>query len=868
MKKVLFNIPVFIFLMLYPYGRIILDQKKKITLSFPQMLTPFLKEFLIALLLIVILYLLAKRFPVISSLLAMILCVFHLANMEYIYALDHVINLRDIFLASDSEFIKGTLSHISFPGYSISLILILLLSIFMLKKVYWNYFNKKRYSLGSSLGLLIFFLIISVNSGGDWQNTNFISASISNSVPSLYLVNKMVDVDYPADIEGKVNTTEILKDGEYLLQDHSSEKKNVLMVVMEGIPGAYLPAAQDFLDTYNDIKLTSMDKIADHSLIIPNFITHNNQTIRGIYSLISGDYEKLDASTPKSYEYTEESEIEKKPLLAELLKERGYNTEFIQAAALDYMSKGDFMKEAGFDTVIGSEGFPTTYIPFGWGPDDKAFFEQTENYLDDLNSKGEPWFATLLTVGTHHPYAVTDAMEKASSSRKEAAVKYLDEAISDFIDYIDNSSFAENTLVLFVSDESHGVNDQIYGSNWGFMAAYAPNIKGQIINDGVYGHKDVLNSILDYVDPDLDPNTVGRSIFRKYSKDSPILFASHYNGDIFYSLKKGEVYQLDNKKNLYLIKSANGEMFSNNYTKQLLKDDKLKSNILLYSNYVNKSSSEMNKISLIEDKEYTVSNITEEIVTDGQFLTLPAKSYVDINLDYEFLPPETNGSITIYLDEFDNKINKLVINSGNAQGKAKFRFYNEEERTGYSFSLKITSQLTSSETGQLKIKDLNVDFTKTKSNIDAEFTKFNSYNREDIYKLDNLIPFMYTQKGAYINSLNQIDIASENEGILIYGPYMPYKKGNYILRYTLDLKGDYEPPNDVFYIDVSGNTGKDIYVSKTYKLKDLEFDGEQYSLELPFSLIEDQSDIELRFSATGPLNAVITNIETEKLEDQ
>ncbi|WP_025690686.1 LTA synthase family protein, partial [Paenibacillus zanthoxyli] len=686
MKKLLYAIPSILFLLLYSYGRILLYRQKDIDVEFNALYAITLKDIGIGILILLVLYALSRVNLTASYLAALVLGIFHLANIEYIYALDHVVNLNDITMASDKEFITGTLFHISFPVYSILLMALLMASIFFLRRLPLLPFNRRRHRLLAFAALSILYLAIAIHSSGDWKNGNFVSASIRNSV-ALLTFNEEALTDYPPDIERQINTSQQLKDGEYLLNSHTGGK-NILMVVMEGIPGAYSAVNQEFLDISNDIKLTSLDKIKDHSLILPNYITHNNQTIRGMYSLVSGDYPKLDASTPKAYEYLQKDPSYREELLPKLLKHRGYNTAFIQAAELEYMSKGDFMTAAGFDTVIGGESFKNPYVPFGWGPDDKAFFEQSEKYIDELNDKGKPWFATLLTVGTHHPYAVTDDYAKLYPSRKAAAVAYLNEALSGFIDYIDHSSFAKDTLVLFVSDESHGVNDQPYGSNWGIFAAYSPDIDGQVINDGVYGQKDILFSLLDYADPNLDAYTTGRSVFRKYTEDSPILFASHYNGDVFYSTVKGSVYQVDNSGQLYSLTSRNGELFSSKYERTSLSDSALKKTILTYKNYIDKSTAGDQTIVIAKNKIIPLTDGRETIVTDGQFITLPEESVVDIQVDYDASSMATSDWLVLKFEDYSGHQSVRMIDKQTSSGRMTFRFYNKKVAYGYAFNLK------------------------------------------------------------------------------------------------------------------------------------------------------------------------------------
>ncbi|KAA8999653.1 LTA synthase family protein [Paenibacillus spiritus] len=710
-KRLLYLIPPVLFIAVFGYGRTLLYSQKNLDASLSGLALPFLKDAFAGLLVLALLYAAGKLLRVLPYLLAVVIGVFHLANVEYIYALDHVININDIKMASDAEFIKGTLFHVSFPLYTTLLAVTLLASVFCLNRLP-GIARRARYRTAAFAGVLLLYAVVAVNSGGDWKTGNFMSASISNSV-ALMTFNADNLTDYPPDIEQKIDTSQKLEDGEYLLENHTGGK-NVLMVVMEGIPGAYSPFNQELLGVKNDIRMDSLEKIKNHSLVVPNYITHNNQTIRGMYSLISGDYPKLDASTPKAYEYLQQDPATRAALLPQLLKDRGYATEFIQAANLDYMSKGDFMTAAGFDTVIGGESFKNAYVPFGWGPDDKAFFEQSRTHLDELNAKGKPWFAAMLTVGTHHPYAVTDSYAADYPSRKAAAVAYLDEALSDFIDYINASEWGKNTLVLFVSDESHGVNDQPYGSNWGIFAAYSPDIQGQVVNEGVYGQKDVLNSVLDYADPSLDTALTGRSLFRDYSGESPILFASHYNGDVFYSVKKGEVYQVDNSGQLYQLTTDNGEMFGNDYTKTSMKDSELKKSILTYKNYIDKSSSGDKSIVVTRNKDMTLKHAVTNFITDGQFLSLPAKSYVTISFEYDASSIGPDDRLTVEFQDYTTHDIKDVITPENRTGVLKYRFYNEHAVSGFSF--RMTSLFQASDAADtaksLKVKAIIVDYAK------------------------------------------------------------------------------------------------------------------------------------------------------------
>ena len=82
----------------------------------------------------------------------------------------------------------------------------------------------------------------------------------------------------------------------------------------------------------------------------------------------------------------------------------GYRTVFLQAAPLAFMLKDRFMPRAGFQQVLGNDWFQEYYVRNDWGVDDRAFLEQAAAMVESLAAARQPWFLTLLSVGTHHPF--------------------------------------------------------------------------------------------------------------------------------------------------------------------------------------------------------------------------------------------------------------------------------------------------------------------------------------------------------------------------------------------------------------------------------------------------------------------------------
>ncbi len=125
---------------------------------------------------------------------------------------------------------------------------------------------------------------------------------------------------------------------------------------------------------------------------------------------------------------------------------------------------------------------------------------------------------TLLTVGTHQPYAVPDEIVANYPDRRAATVDQLDQALGRFIEDLRADGVLEDTLVVIASDESHGAEIGDWTSSWGLGMILAP--EGEALprlKPGGYGLVDTEISILDYLGLPVPEEVVGRSFFRDYA---------------------------------------------------------------------------------------------------------------------------------------------------------------------------------------------------------------------------------------------------------------------------------------------------------------------------------------------------------------
>ncbi|MBC3466531.1 sulfatase-like hydrolase/transferase [Pseudomonas sp. RW10S2] len=341
-----------------------------------------------------------------------------------------------------------------------------------------------------------------------------------------------------------IGLTQTDLDGRKLLEAPGSAR-NLLVITLEGIPGAYLRANRQALHSrFDDDLMPNLSRWAERGMNTPDYVLHTHQTIRGLYAMLCGDYDKLANGTPKGVELLTQ-DLRNQACLPAQLRQAGFSTHYLQGAGLRFMAKDRIMPHIGFDSVHGLEWFRNdNYLEFPWGKDDKAFFEGALGYVGELRKQRQPWMLTLLTVGTHQPYSAPDAYLQRYDSAKQAAVAYLDDALGEFLDTLQRQGVLKDTLVVITSDESHGIDGVRLASSWGFNLTLAPE-QAQLpkIKHGTYGHVDLATSLLDYFALPIPAALAGRSLYRDY--DSGREMISFTNGMLRYHDGRGTFSECD-----------------------------------------------------------------------------------------------------------------------------------------------------------------------------------------------------------------------------------------------------------------------------------------------------------------------------------
>jgi hypothetical protein len=299
------------------------------------------------------------------------------------------------------------------------------------------------------------------------------------------------------------------------------KKQNVILLIVEGISREI--SMSELMPNFR--------KLTEENLSYGNFVSLQRQTNRGLYAIVCGDYPNYLGKEAKS-DLVGMYGV-RRPCLPDILRRNGYRTVFMQSAPLGYMRKDLLAEKAGFGEIVGGFQFED-YIAIGqWGVDDATLYNYAISKIRALNASDRPWFLTLLTVTTHHPYVVPGR----TAPSDEQAVKYADDSLGMFMRALKRENLLKDTLLIVTSDEATfghtttGLRRKL-STIHGPLVVVAPQIGSAAVHDGLFMQADLQLSIADYLN--LAPGeSTGRSVFRKYATGRNLMAGSVYSLDIY-----------------------------------------------------------------------------------------------------------------------------------------------------------------------------------------------------------------------------------------------------------------------------------------------------------------------------------------------
>jgi phosphoglycerol transferase MdoB-like AlkP superfamily enzyme len=339
------------------------------------------------------------------------------------------------------------------------------------------------------------------------------------------------------------------------------QNKNIVVIILESF-------SKEFIGTYN--KNLDQGNYKGYTPFLDSLISVSNSFM---YSMANGR-KSIDAmpsvicsipsiEVPYVLSHFSGNKINSLP---SLLRDKGYYSAFFHGAPNGSMGFDAFANQSGFDDYFGKDEYNNDDDFDGiWGIWDEKFLQY---YAQKINSFKPPFYATLFTVSSHHPYQLPKEYKNkfaGGSLPIYKTIEYTDLALNRFFATASTMPWFKNTLFVFTADHASAeIKYDEYNTAAGYFAIpiffYEPGKEVRKMKDEIVQQVDILPSILGSIGYDQPYVAFGRDVFHKV--DEP--FAFNYLNNIYQSFRGNYLLQFDGTKSIGLYDFKLDKLLKNN----------------------------------------------------------------------------------------------------------------------------------------------------------------------------------------------------------------------------------------------------------------------------------------------------------------
>lgn len=241
--------------------------------------------------------------------------------------------------------------------------------------------------------------------------------------------------------------------------------KNVVLFILESFGREHIGALNKDIPNYHGFT-PFLDSLIDHSYSYKYSFANGRKSISGMPSSIASIPSLKEPFILSHYSGNRISS------LAETLKKKGYHTSFFHGAPNGSMGFDAFTNQAGFDDYFGMTEYANDDDFDGtWGIWDEEFFQF---YAEKMNSIKTPFFTTLFSVSSHHPFKLPERYQNTFPEGNlpiQETIGYTDYALKRFFQTAKNMPWYQNTIFVITADHASTFSDlPEYKTPSGFFA--------------------------------------------------------------------------------------------------------------------------------------------------------------------------------------------------------------------------------------------------------------------------------------------------------------------------------------------------------------------------------------------------------------
>ncbi|MDE3248430.1 MAG: sulfatase-like hydrolase/transferase [Bacteroidota bacterium] len=232
-------------------------------------------------------------------------------------------------------------------------------------------------------------------------------------------------------------------------QLHSSDsfnKKNVVVFVLESFAREYMEK-QDSLHAYTPF----LDSLLGESIVCSNAYANGLESNKGIVAILAGIPPFFDE--PFYYSRYASNSFRG---IGNLLKEKGYSSQFFMGAPYDHFGFAKFSAMLGIEKYYSMDDYGNKkHFDGNWGIFDHYFLPYAAS---EIRKNKTPFLSILFSISTHFPYTLPDTLKAKFSipgqAVEENSMSYLDYSLRLFFNAIKHESWYQNTIFVFTADHN------------------------------------------------------------------------------------------------------------------------------------------------------------------------------------------------------------------------------------------------------------------------------------------------------------------------------------------------------------------------------------------------------------------------------
>ena len=183
---------------------------------------------------------------------------------------------------------------------------------------------------------------------------------------------------------------------------------------------------------------------------------------------------------------------------------KGYKTAFFHGSNNGTMGFQSFLKQTGLQQYHGIDQYPSELykrdFDGNWGIFDEPYLQHFSNCLDTLNNPNNPFFASVFTLSSHHPYTIPEPYLnklRGKPGTVQHTIAYADIALQKFFQTAATKPWYKNTVFVITGDHtSHSDKEYFYSQSGHYevpFLIYAPGIDIKHINEKLSGREEFRN---------------------------------------------------------------------------------------------------------------------------------------------------------------------------------------------------------------------------------------------------------------------------------------------------------------------------------------------------------------------------------------